>query len=216
MHPLFNYDVVIFDCDGVILDSNQLKIIAMKEALESGEFPDEHINAAVHYFKSNFGKSRFHHVKYFIKNIAKIEFGETLEKKIIDCYSSLCESLYKEAGFTLGFPQLLGKLEAKLYVASGSEQAELRRVFKHKGILQYFENVYGSPTAKSENVKSIIDMNKSKNILMIGDSMSDFEASNINKIDFIFYAPYSNVEIEMRNLALLHQFQIIDSFEDIC
>ena len=33
MPPLNDYEVYIFDCDGVILDSNQLKIKAMKQAL---------------------------------------------------------------------------------------------------------------------------------------------------------------------------------------
>ena len=30
-----DYDTIIFDCDGVILDSNELKIDAMREALNN-------------------------------------------------------------------------------------------------------------------------------------------------------------------------------------
>ncbi len=69
MHPIYNYDVYIFDCDGVILDSNQLKIDAMKKALIKFFGDDHKIAECVEYFKRNFGTSRFHHVEHFVNEI---------------------------------------------------------------------------------------------------------------------------------------------------
>ena len=45
---------------------------------------------------------------------------------------------------------------------------------------------------------------------MIGDAVSDFEASQSNTIDFICYIPFSNVAQRMRALADTHQFEVLD------
>ena len=38
MHQLSNYDLCIFDCDGVILDANTIKINAMAKAVIDAGF----------------------------------------------------------------------------------------------------------------------------------------------------------------------------------
>jgi len=54
--PCFSqYEVIIFDCDGVILDSNNMKITAMHSALEASYFPIELIDDAVASFKRCLG-----------------------------------------------------------------------------------------------------------------------------------------------------------------
>lgn len=73
MHLIYNYELYIFDCDGVILNSNALKIVAMKEALLALSFSAGKVAECVEYFSKNFGKSRFHHIKYFIENILHVE-----------------------------------------------------------------------------------------------------------------------------------------------
>ena len=56
---------LILDCDGVILDSNLLKVeVVRKVLLEMPQmFPNNKVEAAVESFKSNFGKSRYWHVE---------------------------------------------------------------------------------------------------------------------------------------------------------
>lgn len=73
MPLLSEYEVYIFDCDGVILDSNHLKIEAMKNALEAHFSAQDLTEACVDYFRHNFGKSRFHHVAHFLDSILAIE-----------------------------------------------------------------------------------------------------------------------------------------------
>ena len=50
MFNLKDYDFFIFDCDGVILNSNELKNIAFKEVLS--DETDELINLFIDYHKS--------------------------------------------------------------------------------------------------------------------------------------------------------------------
>lgn len=199
MHPIYNYDVYIFDCDGVILDSNQLKIDAMEVALLNIISDSEKVTLCVDYFRHNFGRSRFHHVDVFIEKYLLLDEADIEKTKhsILSAYSSQCKTLYLSANITPGFIELIEKLQGTKYVASGSEQEELREVFHARGLDKYFTGIYGSPTKKTELVSNILQIADTNNAIMLGDAISDFEAAEENEIDFIGYLPFSNVKEAM-------------------
>ncbi|RTR35969.1 HAD family hydrolase [Shewanella canadensis] len=212
MHQIFNYNLYIFDCDGVILDSNALKVQAMKEALEALSFKSELVTECVTYFANNFGKSRFHHVTHFVNEILELrsEQKAEIEAKILSDFSNQCKELYLTASLTPGFLNLIQTLPGKKFVASGSEQSELRAVFKTRGLDKYFVDVFGSPTLKTQLLSNILQSQPDARALMIGDAVSDFDASQENNIDFICYVPYSNVPMRMQLLSKEHQFEVIE------
>ena len=211
MHPIYNYNLYIFDCDGVILDSNLLKVQAMKKALIALSFDETEVDLCTTYFANNFGKSRFHHVEHFVNNLLKV--GETnkaeIEQAILNDFSRQCKSLYLTAELTPGFIELIKSLPGEKYVASGSEQEELREVFKARNLQQYFSGIFGSPTAKAILLANILKEKNNANTVMIGDAVSDFEASVANEIDFICYIPYSNVADTMQSLSQEHDFTVL-------
>jgi|TARA_B110000503_G_C7127569_1_gene405365 phosphoglycolate phosphatase-like HAD superfamily hydrolase len=217
MRQFKDYDVIIFDCDGVILDSNTLKITAMRNALTESILTPAEVNKCTTFFAENFGKSRFYHVDYFVEHLITIE-NSTIEKfkhDLLFSYSQQCKSLYLFANKTPFISELLIKCSVSKYVASGSEQQELKDVFQQRQLDCYFKDILGSPEKKVTHVTNILSKNPSSKAVMIGDAVSDLEAAKDNYIDFIFYSPYSNVEEKMR--ALCHQFnyRIIDSFEEV-
>ena len=65
MNQLSKYDVIIFDCDGVIFDSNKLKIDAMRESLDSLSIRQDVVEQCCSFFAKNFGKSRLWMEKKF-------------------------------------------------------------------------------------------------------------------------------------------------------
>ncbi len=218
MHQIANYDIYIFDCDGVILDSNQLKIDAMRRALESTIDDSNAITECVDYFRSNFGRSRFHHVDVFIEQVLRLDnkaTGGELKKSILNSYSEQCKSLYLRANITPGVIKFINQLSGKKYIASGSEQHELRDVFKEKGLDVYFDEIYGSPIKKSDLVANILKIENSGNAIMFGDAVSDFEAACNNKIDFIGYLPYSNVKEELTELAKYNRFDTVINWGEV-
>jgi phosphoglycolate phosphatase-like HAD superfamily hydrolase len=212
-----NYDVYIFDCDGVVLDSNQLKIDAMKNALESITDDGKKVNACVDYFRNNFGRSRFHHIDVFIEQF--LELNQATENKvketILSEYSAQCKYLYSQANMTPGFIDFISQLNGKKFIASGSEQEELRDVFKERGLNVYFDGIFGSPTKKSDLVANILKSNNSTNAVMFGDAISDLEASQINNIEFVAYIPFSNVPAELVTKSQIANFKIIKTWPEI-
>ncbi|WP_102385316.1 HAD family hydrolase [Vibrio cyclitrophicus] len=195
MHLLSSYQVYIFDCDGVILDSNELKINAMKNSLKANFSESESIEQCVEYFRNNFGKSRFHHVSYFLEEILKVnrEEREVFEKSILKNFSDQCRTLYLSAEITPGFLEYLKQCNGKKYIASGSEQNELRDVFAKRGLDKYFDGIFGSPAAKVENVRHILELEQTNNAVMYGDALSDLYAAKDNNCHFVAYLPFSNV-----------------------
>jgi phosphoglycolate phosphatase-like HAD superfamily hydrolase len=215
MLPISDYDIYIFDCDGVILDSNQLKIDAMEKALTAVFKDNVGIENCVNYFKNNFGKSRFHHVDVFLSDYLLVsdQAREKIRKEILRTFSLMCKELYLDAALTSGFIEFISSLQGKKFVASGSEQEELREVFRQRGLNVYFDEIFGSPTAKAELVAAILKSEDSDvKAIMFGDALSDLYAAEENKIDFIFYAPLSNVKESMLKLSKNHGFKVIESY----
>ena len=215
MLDLSKYDVYIFDCDGVILNSNELKIDAMKGAVKLHVHDDYLIEKCIAYFCQNFGKSRFHHVEVFVNKILLIEECKKKHVKdsILSVYAEQCRKLYLQAELTPGFIDFLTHLKGKKYVASGSEQQELRDVFKQRGINKYFDGIFGSPTGKSVLIRSILEMEASYNAIMFGDAESDLIAAQSNNIGFVFYSPFSSVKEKMLSICSTKQLPVINSFE---
>ena len=211
------YDAVIFDCDGVILDSNSMKVNAMERALSASEFEKDRIGLAVEYFRGNFGKSRYHHVDYFVDELSSdVDDKQGLKEAILSLFAAEVEKGYLQAPEAPGISWLL-KVSAEtksLFVASGSEEVQLNRILQQRGFDKYFKQILGSPVKKSENVKEILAAGFKK-VLFIGDAVADYEAANENEIDFLFYAPYSNVKERMMELSAQKRFPVIQDFKEL-
>ncbi len=215
MRPTSDYGVLVFDCDGVIFDSNRLKIEAMEKALglACGDQPAA-VAACVDYFAANFGKSRYHHVQHFVDRILAVESEQkqALHDAILEAYASQCFELYLGAAITPGVLELIAASPAIKYVASGSDQAELRRVFAARGLEHHFAGIMGSPARKADLVGAIRADHPDAVALMIGDAVSDWQAASAHGLDFLFYAPLSNVTATMLNLAEEHGFEVCHDF----
>ncbi|CAJ1881698.1 HAD family hydrolase [Aeromonas hydrophila] len=210
LHIFNGYETIIFDCDGVILDSNNLKIEAMYNSLQMAGVSDLNSQMCCQYFKNNFGKSRFDHVKHFVEKIISSKSNKLYEC-ILNHYSSQCEELYLKAEITPGFFEAISNCHAKLFIASGSLQEELRDVFKKRNLDNYFSLILGSPETKANNVATILSQSTGK-ALMVGDALSDFYAAKENGIDFIAYLPFSNVKEDLENLSISEGFSVLRSW----
>ena len=69
---LDNYDLVIFDCDGVLIDVNLLKCEAFGKAVEG--YSSEIVVNFIDYCKKTFGVSRYIKFKEFFSEFAKEPF----------------------------------------------------------------------------------------------------------------------------------------------
>lgn len=189
---LSHYDIVIFDCDGVLLDTNYLKIEAFGKAVE--EYPLNIVDKFKEHCKLTFGISRYIKFKEFFSDFAKEPFDENKYNHLLNNYASLCSKLYTKAEFTPGSVELLSRLNCKnrkLFVASGSDEIELRDCFQKRNISKYFCGIYGSPKTKNKCIEEILLINPNKSVVFIGDSLSDMNSAIENRIDFIYMSQFT-------------------------
>ena len=59
------YKTLIFDCDGVVFDSNHSKIKAVEEVLKKLGNQSAVIDRCVYDFSNNFGRTRHEHFAHF-------------------------------------------------------------------------------------------------------------------------------------------------------
>ena len=189
---LVNYNVIIFDCDGVILDVNNLKSDAFGKVVS--HYPDSVVEKFVEHCRNTFGVSRYVKFEEFFTLFAKESYNEKLYRKFLKDYAQLCQEIYTNANMTLGAFELLTQLNLlnkKLYVASGSDEKELNNAFAEKDLKKYFSEIYGSPKTKLECVNKILQDYDKSEVVFIGDAISDMKAANSVGIDFIYVTEYS-------------------------
>ncbi|CDF82557.1 hypothetical protein PKB_1192 [Pseudomonas knackmussii B13] len=209
------YKNFIFDCDGVLLDSNKFKVSAMRTAISS--YPETAAKDFIEYFTSNFGKSRYMHVKLFFEVFLGRPPADGEQQAILEKYARACREEYQTCEICTGAIELLTLLSPdNCWVVSGSDQEELRGVFSSRNLRRHFKDVLGSPTAKSTNIAKIIETNnlEASTLCIIGDSSGDYQAARDNDIDFIFCRNYSNTP-ELGEKYAMQGLRVISNLQEL-
>lgn len=182
--------VVIFDFDGVILDSMPIKTYAFREIFR--DFDADAVEKLAQFHIKNGGISRFVKIRYFFEDILGQNVGESDIKKYADKFSDIVTAeLIKPKYLVIETMEFIESLygQKRLFIASGAEENELKYLCMKFGIDGYFDGIFGSPAPKSELLRIIVDRSEAdaNDCAMIGDSINDYEAAVKNKIPFYGY-----------------------------
>ncbi|WP_280563672.1 HAD-IA family hydrolase [Chromohalobacter sp. 48-RD10] len=182
-----HFDALVFDCDGVILDSASLKRAAFADFYR--DQPPALYQAILAYLSRGGGQPRdvkFHHIEAHI-------LGRPINNHHIRELSSAF-SRYIEAQ-VVNAPVLPGAIEflerwrgsVPLYLLSAAPQEELRRVIEKRQVAGYFNDVLGAPPDKTNGLTSLIATrhHNASRTVMIGDSYNDYRAARSNDTHFI-------------------------------
>ena len=199
---LNDYKTIIFDCDGVVLNSNAIKTNAFYKL--SKPFGDSSAKNLIDFHKNNGGISRYKKFDYFVKNIIDEQLDKKNEEDIKRLIKRLCDE-YSEIVFesllnsevALGLKDLRQKTkDSDWIIVSGGDQKELRQVFEKKNISKFFnKGIFGSPKSKYEIIEKCL-LNKliDKRAIFIGDSRLDYKVANHFGMDFVFVSEWSEFE----------------------
>jgi HAD superfamily hydrolase (TIGR01549 family) len=213
---LNQYDVIIFDCDGVLLDTNLLKCEAFGKAVEG--YPTEIVESFVDHCRKTFGISRYVKFKEFLSDYANESFQEDKYRFLLNNYAKTCKEIYGYAQFTPGSEKLLLELSNRsrnLYVASGSDERELNEVFKARNLSKYFNGIYGSPKTKLECTSIILSNHPNKKAVFIGDALSDMKTAKEHDIEFIYMSKYTVQSEEQDLICKNHANLVIDTLGEL-
>lgn len=185
-----NYKYLIFDCDGVCLDSNKIKsnlfydIALSVDRTKAKDF--------LIYHQNNGGISRYEKFRYFVTDILKIE-NLNLVKELILKYSERYKNLIDQLSFNTEILKFRKYNKSKWAIISGGDQIEIRHYFKKKSLSYLFElGIYGSPKNKYQLFSNLISKGiDTDKCIYIGDSIYDYNVAKKFRIEFIFYSKWT-------------------------
>ena len=179
---------IVFDFDGVITDSVNVKTEAFYEIYK--EYGEEIALRVTHHHKANSGVSRYKKFVHYHKSYLGKQIGRKELDNLCNRFSDLVVNRVIDSKEIKGSTDFLKKLsfeKKKCFINSATPEEEIMTIIRHRNLEKYFKNVYGSPKSKKEILKIIIEENNLEDeaVVMIGDSLSDMEAAEDVGIDFI-------------------------------
>jgi beta-phosphoglucomutase-like phosphatase (HAD superfamily) len=186
MHSQNKVKILIFDFDGVIVESNNIKDQAFEIIFK--RYP-KHYNQLIKFHRDNVSVSRYEKFDYLLK-VTSNENDVNLKSSLLEDFSLITLNLIKTVPFVEGVVDFLQSIHNKIpvYLASVTPIADLESILLNLKINAYFKKVYGCPPwVKSDAIAEII---RTENVLpvevlLIGDSYGDQRAAKINNINFI-------------------------------
>ncbi len=191
------YKTIVFDCDGVILDSNQLKTQAYFDTAIAFGANERQAKALMDYHVKLGGISRYPKFEYFLAEILqqpvkKQEIDFLLDKFASEIHHGLLHCKVAEGLFELRdrYPDI------RWMVLSGGDQQELRLLFKERQLNTLFDaGIFGSPDNKDQVLaRELHNGNIAKPALFLGDSKYDHQAATAAGLDFIFISEWTEFE----------------------
>jgi phosphoglycolate phosphatase-like HAD superfamily hydrolase len=217
MRPLAEYKTLIFDCDGVVLNSNHLKIRAYYDVAIKFGADEVQAQALVAHHVELGGISRYPKFEYFLREIMQQAVTEYAMQTLLDSFTAEVKRLLTDCEIA---PDLMRVREAnphaKWMIISGGDQAELRDIFQQRGIDKFFDaGIFGSPDNKDDILaRELAAGNIIASALFIGDSRYDHQASTKAGLDFVFLSAWTDVE-GWQDYCANHQITVFNHLGDL-
>lgn len=206
------YKAIIFDFDGVILDSVSVKTDAFAEMYRPH---GSEIEAKVvsHHLEHG-GISRFEKFRFYQNEFLGKEITEDQVQEMASQFSSLVFEKVVAAAALPGAFEFLEKFHKQLqfFVATGTPQNEIELIVPARNLEAYFIELHGSPTKKPEIINKIMQNHnlKASELLFIGDAMTDYDSAKSCNVDFI--GVKSNTTVFPDNTIIIDNIMNISNY----
>lgn len=209
-----DYATLVFDCDGVVLDSNKVKTEAFRQA--ALPYGAEAAESLVAHHISNGGVSRYKKFQYFLDKIIQPgQKGPGLEALLADYAAAVREGLMKCA-IADGLHELRSDYpDQRWLIVSGGDQTELREIFALRGLTSLFNGgIFGSPDDKKVILERECDRgNIQLPALFLGDSKYDHRTAIAAGLDFVFINGWTEAS-DWKNYVIQSDLKTASRLED--
>lgn len=209
------YSTLVFDCDGVILNSNHIKTAAFYHAaLPWGEKAAREL---VEYHITHGGISRYEKFNYFLRNSEDATQRKKSFETLVASYAQEVRNGLLRCDISQGLAGLRRALPSTRWlVVSGGDQNELHAIFDARNIRDFFDGgIYGSPDSKDAILeREMARRNIRQPAVLFGDSRYDHEAARRSGIDFVFVSDWSEFA-DWQTYTKEHALPAVGSLNDI-
>ena len=187
MKDISDFKNIIWDFDGVIIDSSEIRVNAFRQMLK--DYPPHMVDKLIDFHKRNDGLSRYVKIDYFFSQIINQSLDNQKRTNLLKEYGAICSKKLDDKQLLImdSIKFISNNYNHKNFdIASGSDNNELNRLCMSLGITSFFNSINGSPEVKKDIVRRIIIENQyiNKETCLIGDSINDYDAAIFNQIQF--------------------------------
>lgn len=199
---IHQYKTIVFDCDGVVLDSNVIKTEAYFRTAKNLGASDAQAQALVDYHVKLGGISRYHKFDWFLTEILQQPATSAAIQTWLDMFATELETGLMQCAIADGIESLRAHTTgANWMILSGGDQAEIRHLFARRVLASgtvletlFDGGLFGSPDNKDTVLaREIASGNIQFPALFIGDSKYDYEAAHRAGLDFVFVSDWTEV-----------------------
>ena len=178
---------IIFDFDGVIAESVQVKTDAFASLYE--KYGDNIVTKVIEHHEANGGMSRFEKIRlYHGSYLKKVITNEEIEE-LANQFSKLVVEKVIDSPYVPGVFKYIQKCYEKynLFISTGTPTNEMYQILGGREISKYFVEVYGSPDEKSTHISKIMSKYNyyPDELIFYGDANADIDAAEQAKIPFV-------------------------------
>jgi phosphoglycolate phosphatase-like HAD superfamily hydrolase len=186
-----NVSAILFDFDGTLVESLDVKIAAFASLYRS--YGEDIERAALQHYREHSGVSRLKRIRHCHERILGRTPSDAEVNELGDLFGAMVEDKVVAAEWVPGAREFL---EAErgvrpLFIASATPQEELERIIEKRGMTHYFDSIFGSPPDKAEIIREIVASRhlEPEGVIMIGDGRADYDAAIINGVRFVGRVP---------------------------
>jgi len=180
-------DAVIFDFDGVLVESVDVKTQAFAEMYK--QYGPKIVEQVVAYHREHGGVSRYEKFRYYQETLLGQSLSSTEEIILGDTFSEMVKDAVVTAPWVPGAYEFLSKYHQKiaLFVASGTPEEEMEEIVRRRDMARFFISVHGAPAEKADIIRSICKQRgfKNRSVLMVGDAMTDYMGALTAGVRFV-------------------------------
>ncbi len=205
------YKTIVFDCDGVVLDSNITKIDSYFRTAKKLGATDAQAQALVDHHVEFGGISRYPKFVWYIEKVLKQESTTALVQEYLEAFSLAVSKGLLRCKVADGLHELrAANPNIKWMIVSGGDQQEIQNLFEKRELASLFDGgLFGSP----DNKDTILMREKENgNIefpaLFIGDSKYDYKSSTRAGLDFVFLSNWTDMP-DWEAFTNEHQIQVL-------
>ena len=188
---------IIFDFDGVIAESVQVKTDAFSSLYE--QYGDNIITKVIEHHEANGGMSRFEKIKLYHESYLKKSITYEEIQELSEQFSELVVEKVIDSPYMPGVFKYIQKCYEKynLFISTGTPTNEMKQILIGRGIAEYFIEIHGSPEKKSVHISKIMSKYNyhPDELIFYGDANTDVDAAEQANVPFVLIKNNFNVKL---------------------
>ncbi len=185
MYSREKFKVIVLDFDGVIIESNHIKHNGFEKIFRPYANQFDQI---WEYHLSHPATPRSEKFDFILANLLP-ELSPSIKSEWLQEFHELTYDAILQSSFVPGALEFLEKYSkmVPMYLASATPQETLNSILKFRELKRYFRKIFGAPSNKARILEQIVSgcSIPSRELLFIGDAMTDLLASQQAKTSFL-------------------------------